>query len=407
MSDKPPYAGAVSRRAAVGLGAAAIVASVASDASAAATLWSDVDGRARRLVRDRLTPGIALSVMRKGRFLHSRGFGLANVETQTPVSPTSVFKIGSVTKQFTAAAMLLLAEDGKLSIDDTLSTVIPDFPRARDITFRQMLTHTSGLGNYTDIQPPEAFLQAARRDYDAEAQFDLMAATQPLFIAEPGAGWAYSNTAYVLLGLVIAKVAGMPYGQFYRRRLFDKAGLKDTAVDAAGVVVSRRVSGYTPNLSAVTGFDNASFISMTFPGAAGSIRSTSEDLCRWHAALLGGRILRPESLRQMLTPGRLKDGSQPVALVAAGQLGKGALIDYGLGLLIGPFAGRASIDHQGGINGFASELRSFRSEGVTISVLLNTDGNARLGPSASGLMDALVRAAFTDGNGAGQPREKA
>ena len=407
MSDKPSSSGPVSRRAVVGLGAAAIVAGIASDASAAATLWVDVDSRARRLVRDRLTPGIAISVMRNGRFLYSTGFGLANLETETPVSPKSVFKIGSVTKQFTAAAMLLLAEDGKLSIDDTLSTVFPDFPRAREITFRQMLNHTSGLGNYTDIQPPEAFLQAARRDYDAKAQFDLMATTQPLFIAEPGTGWAYSNTAYVLLGLVIAKVAGMPYGEFYRRRLFDKAGLTNTAVDAATVVAPRRVSGYSPDPLAATGFANASFISMTFPGAAGSIRSTSEDLCRWHSALLRGHLLKPESLQQMLTPGRLKDGSRPTALVAAGQLEKGALIDYGFGLLIGPFEGRASIDHQGGINGFASELRSFPSEGVTISVLLNTDGNARLGPSASGLMDALVRAAFSDGSRAGQFRERA
>jgi CubicO group peptidase (beta-lactamase class C family) len=397
----------MSRRAAIGLGAGAIVASVASDASAAAMLWSEVDGRARTLVRDGLTPGIALSVMWNGRFLYSRGFGFANLETQTPVSPTSVFKIGSVTKQFTAAALLLLAEDGKLSIDDTLSTVLPDFPRAAEITFRQMLNHTSGLGNYTDIQPPEAFLQAARRDYDGKSQFDLMTATQPLFIAEPGTGWAYSNTAYVLLGLVIAKLSGVSYGEFYRRRLFDRAGLRDTAVDLATVVAPRRVSGYTPNPAAATGFDNASFISMTFPGAAGSIRSTSEDLCRWHAALLRGRILRPESLRQMLTPGRLKDGTRPVALVAAGQLGKGAGVDYGFGLLIGPFEGRASIDHQGGINGFASELRSFPSEGVTMSVLLNTDGNARLGPFASGLMDALVRAAFSDGRRAGQFREKA
>jgi D-alanyl-D-alanine carboxypeptidase len=229
--------------------------------------------------------------------------------------------------------------------------------------------------------------------------FDLMKATDPLFVAEPNTGWAYSNTAYVLLGLLIAKVSGKPCSEFYQQRLFGPAGLQDTAVDDAAFIAAQRASGYTPNPSAVKGFDNASFISMTFPGAAGSIRSTGEDLCRWHEALFGGRVINPNSLRQMLMPGRLGDGSKPLSLFAAGPISQGAPINYGFGLSVDVFAGHPSIEHGGGINGFASQLRSFPSDKVTIALLTNTDGNARLAERASALSAAATRLAFSGAGG--------
>jgi len=140
---------------------AAWTAARAADAPAS---WTAVDAAAHRLIVDQASPGASISVMKAGNLVYSKGFGLANLETATPATPTSIYKIGSITKQFTAAALMSLQEDGKLSVDDPLSRFFTDFQRGGEITLRQMLTHTSGLGNYTNTSPPEAFIQEARVD---------------------------------------------------------------------------------------------------------------------------------------------------------------------------------------------------------------------------------------------------
>jgi CubicO group peptidase (beta-lactamase class C family) len=355
--------------------------------------WAAVDAAAARLIADHASPGVSVSVMKAGRLAYSRGFGLANLETSTPATPTSIYNIGSITKQFTAAALLSLQEQGKLSVDDTLSRYYTDFPRGGEITLRQMLTHTSGLGNYTDTVTRDAFMQEARLDYDSAALYKLMLATKPLYAHEPGTVWDYSNTAYVLLGLIAQKVAGEPCGAYYKRRLFDRAGLVDTAVDDAAEVVARRASGYTPHAGApgggaADGFDNASFISMTIPGGAGSMRSTSEDLCRWHAALFAGTVVGAESLKAMTTPGRLKDGALP----KAAQDGKP--VEYGFGLGSNTIEGHRVIGHGGGINGFSSTLQTFPDAAVTYAVLINCDGGAKLGVDGKTLREAVARTAL-------------
>ncbi len=334
--------------------------------------FSGVDAAARALVEKGITPGISVSIMRSGAFIYSRGFGYANLETKTPATPQSVFKIGSITKQFTAATILLLEEDGLLALDDPFGKYFPDFPRGGEITLRRMLNHTSGLGNYTAVQPRSAFFQEARIDYDSKSLYALMKATNPLYIYEPGTDWAYSNTAFVLLGLLIEKLTGKPYAEVFKARLFGPAGLETTAVDDAADVAPHRASGYSGHEGGASTWDNASFISMTFPGAAGSMRSTSEDLCRWHLALFGGKILKPASLKEMITPGVLKNGQPPM-----GSLGPGPKkpTDYGLGLYGEEIAGRHSIGHAGGINGFNSDIRSFPEAKISFCVLVNTDGS--------------------------------
>ena len=382
----------LSRRGSLALALGGLFAATARAAGAAEPAgWDAVDGLANRIIADRVTPGLSISVMRGGNLVYSSGFGLANIETATPVTPQSVFRVGSITKQFTGAALMLLQEDGKLSVDDKLSAHLPDFPRASEITLRQMLTHTSGLGNYTNNAPHDAAWQSFRLDRDPKALFQLMTGTDPLFTSEPGTHWAYSNTAFVLLGLVIEKVTGKPYAETFRQRLFEPAGLTNTAVDDAAEIVPHRATGYTLHGETEGLFDNASFISMTAPGAAGSIRATTDDLCRWHRALFAGKVVKPESLAEMIKPGRLKTGELPPTPAGAPP-GTPKVIEYGFGLGTERMEGHTSIGHNGGINGFMSDIRTFPAEKVTTAILVNIDHGKALFPRAEALKTALARA---------------
>ena len=359
-------------------------------------LWSTLDGDCERLIAERMAPGFAVSVTRVGQLIYSRGFGMSDIETATPVSTHSVFHIGSITKQFTGAAIALLHEDGKLEFDDKLARFLPDFPHADEITLRQMLTHTSGLGNYTDMDSRQAFMQAARVDYDEKQLLAAMRATSPLFVAKPGTTWAYSNTAFVLLGMVVEKASGESYPKFLEQRLFSAASLKNTAFDDAATVVPNRASGYTPDDKAPSGFDNASFISMTFPGAAGSLRSTTEDLCHWHWELLSGRILKADSLKEMMTPIRLNDGSLPTANLGPAKDSKPTTVEYGFGVEMGTYEGRRYVEHGGGINGFSAQLRSFPAEQISVACLCNCDfsGKPDWYLKSEGIRDAAASAAL-------------
>lgn len=343
--------------------------------------WAAVDEAMQDAYSGKVCPGAVVVIARGDELVYSRAVGSANLETDSPMTIGSVCRIGSTTKQFTAAAVLLLAQDGKLSLDDPLAKLVPEFPGADRLPLRRILNHTSGVGNYTAVKSLAVFLQSSRLDYDEAALLEAMKATNPLFLFEPGTDWRYSNTGYVLLGIVIARASGQPYAQFLRSRLFEPLSLEDTAVDDASDVVRRRASGYTPDKAAPTGFRNASFISMTYPGGAGSIRSTGPDLCRWSAALLGGRVLKPESLAAMLTPARLNDGSLPAPPKGAPAGAPGTR--YGFGLDLSPDRGHRRVWHLGGIQGFFSELRSYPDLGLHIAILVNSDGTGGATPSAA------------------------
>jgi CubicO group peptidase (beta-lactamase class C family) len=342
----------------------------AAKPAARASGWGDVEAQARKMVADKLVPGVSICARRHGATVFCKGFGLANIETATPVTPASVFHIGSITKQFTASAILQLAQEGKLSLDDTLAKYLPDFPNANRLVLRRMLSHTSGLGNYTQINPL-VFLQDSRTDRNTAQLIEAMKPTSLKLAYEPGTAWRYSNTAYVLLGVILEKLEGQSYAEVMQKRLFTPLGLANTAVDDAATVVPHRASGYSSALKAPSGFVNASFIAMSFPGGAGNLRSTAEDLCAWHGALLGGKVLQPASFTAMTTPVRLNDGSLPTQ-----PDGKGGKIEtkYGFGVGLGAIEGHPAIEHDGGIQGFVSHLESLTDVGLTIAVLLNTDG---------------------------------
>ena len=311
------------------------------------------------MIADRMSPGIAISVMREGEFLYSKGHGFLNLETRTPMTAQSVFRIASITKQMIAASLLRLQEQGLLSVQDLLSQYFPTFERADEITLYQLATHTAGLGNYARL-PSRPMDQAI--EYDDASFLELLTRTDPLFVAEPGAEENYSNTGYGLLGLVINQVAGTHYGQFLQSQFFDPLGLNDTRYDHQFEVVPNRVSGYSPWQIMASGFANADHVSSGYPGPSGAVRSTSEDLCRWHQALVFGDLLQPETYAQMTAPVPLPGGTSY----------------YGMGVRTvfsrEPFSGRNVISHGGRLSGFATDLWSFPDAGVTVSVLCNSDG---------------------------------
>lgn len=357
--------------------------------------WAQVEAASKALVDDHAIPGVSICVARRGVPLFVHGYGWANLETRTPMGHYFVCRIGSITKQFTASAILQLADEGKLSLDDTLAKYLPDFPNAQRLTLRRMLSHTSGLGNYTAIRP-DLFLQASRTDRDTAQLVEAMKPTSEKLAYEPGTDWRYSNTAYVLLGVIIEKVTEMPYAKVMQDRIFAPVGLRHTAVDNAATVAAGRASGYSNDKKAESGFDNASFIAMSFPGGAGNLRSTAEDLCAWHTALLGGKVLQPASLKAMTTPATLSDGTLPTRTDAKGQKQD---IRYGFGLDLDVSHGHPTVGHNGGIQGFISHLETLTDAELTFAVLLNTDAGPfapKAFATAPNDLNTAIRAAALD-----------
>lgn len=357
--------------------------------------WKAVDARIAAMVADRTLVGGQIAVARHGALVYSRGFGSANLETRTPADTKTVFRFASNTKQFTAACILSLQEAGLLSVDDRLVKYLPQVPRAADVSLGQMLHHVSGMGDYASTPRPETMFQRARTDYTPQELLDhALKTTDPLFIGEPGGQWAYSNTAYIMLGLVIEKATGKPYREAVSS-LFRRAGLVSTAVDDNAEVVPGRASGYARSETAPSGFTNASYISMSYTGAAGSIRSTCEDFCRWHAALFGGRILRLESLKLMTQPVVLNNGRLPTETSGEGPEAKIVPVSYGMGLFVDKDPHGRSYSHSGGVQGFSSWARIYPDAGVTIAYVTNTDEPFVKVRKIRPAMEAL-RAAVTD-----------
>jgi CubicO group peptidase (beta-lactamase class C family) len=234
-------------------------------------------------------------VARGGEVLFSKGYGMANLEWDIPNSPSTKFRLGSVTKQFTAASILLLEERGKLKVGDPVKKYMPDAPAAWDkITIFNLLTHTSGIPNFTSFP-----------DYPKTEPFEttpekLVARFRDKPLAfEPGAKWSYSNSGYVLLGYLIEKTSGQSYATFVQENIFAPLGMKDTGYDSNSKIIPHRAAGYTPSKD---GPVNAGFIHMSIPFSAGSLYSTTEDLLRWELGLFGGKVLSRASLDKMTTP---------------------------------------------------------------------------------------------------------
>ncbi len=295
-------------------------------------------------------PGAAVIVRKGGRTVFRKGYGLADLELGVPVAPDMVFRLGSITKQFTAVAVLLLAQEGRIGLQDEITRFLPDYPTGgRKITVEHLLTHTSGIRSYTDM--PE-WLPLWRKDMTVKELIDLFK-DKPMGF-EPGTSWAYNNSGYVLLGAIVEKASGKTYEAFLEDRIFRPLGLKNTFYDHTDRVVPRRVRGYERGEG---GFVNASYLSMTQPYAAGSLMSTVDDLAAWSDAVFAGKLVRREWLDRAFKPYTLADGESS---------------GYGYGWFVADFAGHRSIEHGGGINGFTTYEMTFPEDGLFIAVLTNS-----------------------------------
>jgi CubicO group peptidase (beta-lactamase class C family) len=329
--------------------------------------WPSLDALGEKLIKTRFTPGLSLSVMHDGVMLYSKGFGLGDMQTRARVTPQTGFRIASVTKQFTAAAVLKLQEQGKLSVHDPLARFIPEFPQADQVSLAQMMSHTSGMNDYLNHQSLDVLNAAQTRDYTSPELLQIISAVHPAYSIRPGQRWLYSNSAFSLLGIAIERASGQTLASFYQTHLFAPAGLQQTAMDER-CTAFEGCDGYRPNYRIAAGFDPILPVSPTFAGGAGGIRSNSEDLARWHSALFSGKVLRSDSLNQMMTPMLLKDGSPAWEYVGPEKL------NYGFGQGIGRLDGRLFIAHGGRLNGYTSHLRSLVHERLTVAVLYNSDG---------------------------------
>ena len=301
--------------------------------------------------------GASVSVMRRGETVLSKSYGSADLELDVPMPADASFEIGSVTKQFTAASILLLAERGRLSVDDDVTKHLPDYPtHGQRITIRHLLTHTSGIKGYTEM--PE-FGDLMKLKKPRESLVTLFS-EKPLDFM-PGEALVYNNSAYFLLGLIIEKLSGQTYADFVKSNLFDKASMRDSYYCSESAIHRHHAHGYDTDNGALV---LKGFISHVWPYSAGSLCSTASDLSAWLAALHGGRILNADSYRAMITPTSLADGTKT---------------RYGFGVGVADLGGRRAIFHGGGINGFLSEAEYFPDSGLSIVVLLNTAGPA--GPS--------------------------
>ena len=291
----------------------------------------------------------AVLIARGDQVILSKGFGSANLEWNLPNTPDTKFRLGSVTKQFTAAAVLLLAERGKLALEDPIKKHWPDAPAAWDrITIYHLLTHTSGIPNFTNY--PE-YMQAWKFMPTTAEKTIAYFRDKPLDFA-PGERMNYSNSGYVVLGYLVERLSGQSYANFVRENIFRPLGMNDSGYDVNAAILPKRAAGYTPGPN---GLANAPYVDMTIPGGAGALYSTTGDLLRWTQGLYGGKVLKAGSLAKMTTPNKN---------------------DYAFGLEVSAAGGRRIIRHSGGIEGFNTQLTYFPDSKITVAVLANVNGNA-------------------------------
>jgi CubicO group peptidase (beta-lactamase class C family) len=287
-------------------------------------------------------------VVRDGVTLFSGSYGWANLEWKVPHTPTSKFRIGSVTKQFTAAAILLLEERGKLKVGDLVSKYVPATPDTwKDVTVHHLLSHTSGVPSFTDLPDYKKWQVLG----ETPAQTMVHIRDRPLDFA-PGEKFKYSNTGYTLLGWIVEIVSGQSYETFLRENLFTPLGMNDSGYDSNTAIIPQRADGYVPGPAGLT---NAAFIDMRVPHGAGALYSTTGDLVKWTQGLFGGKLLAPASLEKMITPVKSNYA-------------------YGLGVMTQK--DRKVIQHGGGIDGFNAQLAYYPDSKTTVVVLANVNGSA-------------------------------
>lgn len=296
-------------------------------------------------------PGLALLVSKNGKTILAEGFGVSNVELQVPVKPETIFQSGSVGKQFTATAIMMLVEEGKLGLDDSLTKYFPNAPASwKPVTVRELLSHTAGFGDY-----PKSF--NFRKDWKEDELLKLVEGIPLAY--EPGTNWKYSNFGYLTLGILIHRVTGEFYGDFLQQRIFQPLGMSATRIISEADIIPNRASGYRLVKEELK---NQEWVApMVNTTADGSLYFSILDLAKWDAALYSEKLLRRSDLELMWTPVKLKDG----------QPNKG---HYGFGWFIDRRNGHRCIHHDGSWQGFETAIDRYTDDQLTVVALTNLSG---------------------------------
>jgi len=301
-------------------------------------------------------------VAKGGKVLLEKGYGMANIELGVPNGPDTKFRLGSITKQFTSAAILQLEEQGKLSVNDLACKYVPECPDTwKAITIHQLLTHTSGIPSYTD--GGEFMKPAMMRILRTPLEVLLLTKDKSLEF-QPGEKYKYDNSGYIFLGVIIEKVSGEKYADYLRKHIFGPLDMQDSGYDVTAEILKNRAAGYAPQPGG--GFRNAEYIDMSLPYAAGSLYSTARDLYRWDRSLYTEKVLSKASKEKMWTPVKNNYG-------------------YGWGINV---RGRKQVSHGGGINGFSTFIARYPDDDAFVVVLSNNQ-QANSGAIAAGLAGVM------------------
>jgi CubicO group peptidase (beta-lactamase class C family) len=351
-------------------------------APSAAQAQLEIDSIFVPLVAPR-SPGVAVLVRKNGRVAFQRGYGSRDLRTLSMIDNRTDFRLASCTKQFTAMAAMLLVHDGKLTYDTRLTDIFPDFPEyGRRITIRNLLTHTSGLPDYEDLMTET---WTPTHQIQDEEVLGLLKRATPKFA--PGTSWAYSNSAYVLLGLIVARAGGVPFPQFLHDRIFQPLHMMGSLAYVKGKsTVPNRAFGHIREKDRFIESDQSA-TSATL--GDGGIYSNLDDLAKWDAALENHSLLSQEEMQAALQPIRLADGSEPHWPETAGDdnLHPGKPVAYGFGWFLDPYRTHARMWHFGSTIGFRTAIERFTRENLTVIILCNrTD----LDPGALALQVADV-----------------
>ncbi len=293
--------------------------------------------------------GCAALVAMNGRIIYKKAFGMANLELNVPMQPDMVFRIGSITKQFTAIAILQLMEQGKLSLQDDITKFIPDYPtQAYKITIENLLTHTSGIKSYTS---DPGIMKYMKDDFKPEEVIDKFK-NLPMEFA-PGTKWNYNNSGFFLLGYIIEKASGMKYQDYIEQNLLKPAGMTNSLYGSDRKIVKNRAYPYANDGDTAV---NADYLSMLLPYSAGSLMSTVEDLYKWNRALLSNKFVKKETLEKAWTEFKLADGSGT---------------HYGYGWSLSQVQGIRTIEHGGGINGYLTNAIYLPEKDLFVAVFSN------------------------------------
>jgi D-alanyl-D-alanine carboxypeptidase len=316
-----------------------------------------IDNYIQTRMRSLHIPGLSLAVVRNGQITKTRGYGLADLQLNVPATENTVYELGSVTKQFTATAVMMLVEEGKVCLDDSIMKYFPEAPAAwKHITVRHLLSHTSGIQNHVAVP---GYLGAFRTNLMLEttpARDELLKMFFKLPLEfEPGETWAYDNTGYYLLGMIIEKASGKSYWQFIDEHIFRPLDMNLTRNTDPQRLVPHRASGYE---WVKNHYENRPVLLPFIAFSAGSLLSTVEDLAKWDAALYTEKLLKSSTIEQMWTSTKTRDGTT-------------APFNYGFGWFIDSYQGHRLVQHTGGTPGFSSAIYRFIDDRLTVIILTN------------------------------------